>query len=108
MRRIYRLLVEAQLRCRQMTPRVNAAPTPSGRNQVWPPATGSALLPTRVYAGPARDHDRQLVVPSSRKTAAVHRHARKAGRRSRPKPDGVWSDAPAMSADAWCAKAQGQ
>jgi hypothetical protein len=107
-RRIYRLLVEEQLSCRQMTKRLNTShtPTPSGHNQVWPPATVRTLLANRVDAGQARDHDRQLVVPSYRKTAAVHLHSLKPGRRYRPETAWVWSDAPAMIADEWFAKAQ--
>jgi site-specific DNA recombinase len=72
-RRIYRLLVEEHQSCRQITKCLNAShtPTPSGRNEVWHPATVRALLTSRVYAGQARDNDRQLVVPSSRKTAEV-------------------------------------
>jgi Recombinase len=107
-RRIDRLLVEAQLRCRQMTTRLNAAhtPTPSGRNQGWHPATVRALLTNRVYAGQARGNDRQLVVPRYRKTADVHRHSLKTGRRYRPENESGWSDAPAMIADEWFAKAQ--
>jgi Recombinase len=55
-RRIYRLLVEEHLSCRQMTTRLNAShtPTPSGHNQVWPPATVRTLLTNRVDAGRAR------------------------------------------------------
>jgi site-specific DNA recombinase len=107
-RRIYRLLVEEPLSCRQMTKRLNAShtPTPSGRNQVWHPASVRTLLTNRVYAGQARYHDRQLVVPRYRKTAEVHRHSLKTGRRYRPENEWVWSDAPAIISDAWFAKAQ--
>jgi tetratricopeptide (TPR) repeat protein len=54
-RHIYRLLVEEHLSCRQITKRLNAShtPTPSGRNQVWHPATVRTLLTNRVYAGQA-------------------------------------------------------
>jgi site-specific DNA recombinase len=107
-RRIYCLLVEQHLSCRQMTKRLNAShtPTPSGRNQVWHPATVRTLLTNRVYAGQARDNDRQLVVPRYRKTAEGPLHSLKTGRRYRPETEWVWSDAPAMISDAWFAKAQ--
>jgi site-specific DNA recombinase len=107
-RRIYRLLVEAHLRCRQMTTRLNTShtPPPSGHNQVWQPATVRTLLTNRVYAGQARDNDRQLVVPRSRQTAEVHLHSLTTGRRYRPETAWVWSDAPAMISDALVAKAQ--
>jgi site-specific DNA recombinase len=107
-RRIPRLLVEEHLGCRQMTNRLNAShpPPPSGRNQVGHPATVRTLLTTRVYAGQARDKYRQLVVPRYRKTADVHRHSLKTGRRYRPETAWVWSNAPAMIADELFAKAQ--
>jgi site-specific DNA recombinase len=109
-RRIYRLLVEEHLSCRQITKRLNAShtPTPSGRNQVWHPATVRALLTNRVYAGQARYNYRQLVVPRYRKTAEVHLHSLKTGRRYRPETEWVWSDAPAIIADELFAKAQVQ
>jgi Recombinase len=109
-RRSYRLLVEEHLSCRQLTKRLNAShtPTPSGRNQVWHPGSVRALLTTRVSAGQARYHYRQLVVPSSRKTAEVHRHALKTGRRYRPETARVWSDAPAIISEELFAKAQVQ
>src|SRR5262244_2160108 len=90
-RRIYRLLVEEHLRCRQITKRLNAShtPTPSGRNQVWHPATVRTLLTNRVYAGQARYNYRQLVVPRYRKTAEVQLHSLKTGRRYRPETEWV-------------------
>jgi site-specific DNA recombinase len=59
--RIFRLLVEEQLSCRQITKRLNDAqiPTPSGKNTVWQPATVRNILTHRVYIGQARS-----VVPS--------------------------------------------
>jgi hypothetical protein len=109
-RRIDRLLVEEHLSCRQMTKRLNAShtPPPSGRNQVWQPASVSTLLTNRVYAGPARYHDRPLVGPRDRQTAAVHLPSLKTGRRYRPEHAWVWSDAPALISDALFAKAQVQ
>jgi site-specific DNA recombinase len=109
-RRIYRLLVEEHLSCRQITKRLNTShtPTPSGRNQVWHPATVRTLLTNRVYAGQARYNYRQLVVPRSRKTTEVHLHSFKTGRRYRPETEWVWSDAPAIISDELFAKAQVQ
>ena len=70
-RRIYRLVVEEQLSCRQMTKRLNEAqlPTPSGHNQVWQPATVRNILTNQVYAGQARYNYRQPGVPKYRKKA---------------------------------------
>ena len=107
-RRLYRLLVEEHLSCRQITKRLHASdtPTPSGRNQVWHPARVRTLLTNRVYAGQARYTYRQLVVPRSRKPAEVHLPSLKTGRRSRPENAWVWSDAPAIISDELCAKAR--
>jgi site-specific DNA recombinase len=51
-RRIYRLLVEEPLSCRQLTKRLNAshAPTPSGRNQVWHAGWGWSATDNRAPA----------------------------------------------------------
>jgi site-specific DNA recombinase len=48
-RALYRALVEAQLRCRQIPKRLNAAntPTPTGHNTVWPHATVRHILAHR-------------------------------------------------------------
>jgi site-specific DNA recombinase len=49
-RDIYRALVEEQLSCRQITKRLNASKTltPTGKNQVWQPATVRNILTNRV------------------------------------------------------------
>src|SRR5919106_2441084 len=67
---IYRAAVEEQLSCRQITKRLNESktPTPSGKNQVWQPATVRNILTNRVYAGQARYNYRQPVIPKYRKT----------------------------------------
>jgi hypothetical protein len=55
-REIYRVLVEEQLRCRQITKRLNASKTrtPTGQNTVWQSAPVRTMLTNRVYAGQAR------------------------------------------------------
>jgi site-specific DNA recombinase len=95
---MYRALVEDHLSCRQITKRLNAShtPTPSGKSQVWHPATVRSILTNRVYAGQARDNSRQPVLPRYRKLEPAPRHELKTGRSSRPETDWVWSDAPAM------------
>ena len=97
-RQLYRAVVEEQLSCRQLTKRLNAAkiPTPSGKNQVWQPATVRNILINRVYAGQARYNYRQPVLPRYRKTAATHLPYLKTGRSYRPPTDWVWSEAPAI------------
>ena len=107
---LYRALVEDHLSCRQITKRLNAShtPTPSGKNQVWHPATVRSVLTHRVYAGQARYHDRQPVVPRYRKLETAQRHELKTGRSYRPATDWVWSDAPAMISRALFEKAQVQ
>jgi site-specific DNA recombinase len=107
-RRIYRLLVEEPLSGRQITKRLNEShtPTPSGRHQVWHPATVRALLTNRIYAGQARSNDRQPVVPSYRKTDAAPFPSLKTGRRYRPHTEWVWSDAPAIISREVVEKAQ--
>lgn len=69
-RSIYRAAVEEQLSCRQITKRLNQSktPTPSGKNQVWQPATVRNILTNRTYAGTARYNHRQGVIPKYRKT----------------------------------------
>jgi hypothetical protein len=105
---MYRALVEAHLSCRQITKRLHAShtPTPSGKSQVWHPATVRSILTNRVYAGRARYHDRQPVLPRYRKREPAPRHELKTGRRYRPETDWVWSDAPAMISAAWFDNAQ--
>jgi site-specific DNA recombinase len=95
---IYRALVEEQLSCRQITKRLNASKTrtPTGKNTVWQPATVSAILTNRVYAGQARYNYRQHVIPRYRKTEAHHLQDLKTGRRYRAESAWVWSDAPAI------------
>jgi site-specific DNA recombinase len=107
-RSIYRARGEAPLSCRQLTKRLQAShtPTPAGQHQVWHPATVSSMLPQCVYAGQARYHDRQPVGPGSRKTPEAPLRALNTGRRYRPAPEGVWSDAPAMIAPERCESTQ--
>src|SRR5215831_3929602 len=93
---IYRALVEEQLSCRQITKRLNASKTrtPTGKNTVWQPATVQAILTNRVYAGQARYHYRQPVIPRYRKTEEHHLQDLKTGRHYRAESEWVWSDAP--------------
>jgi site-specific DNA recombinase len=109
-RRIYRMLVEEHLSCRQITKRLNEShtPTPSGLTPVWHPATVRRLLTNRAYAGRARYNYRQPVVPRSRKLDEAQLHALKTGRRYRPETEWVWSDAPAVIAPELFEKAQVQ
>jgi hypothetical protein len=57
--------VEEQLSCRHITKQLNATNTrtPTGKNHLWQTATVRNRLTNRVYAGQARDHYRQLVIP---------------------------------------------
>jgi site-specific DNA recombinase len=107
---MYRALVEDHLSCRQIAKRLNAShtPTPSGKNQVWHPATVSSILTNRVYAGQARYNYRQPVVPRYRKLETAQRHELKTGRSYRPERDWVWSAAPAMISRELFEKAQVQ
>src|SRR5262249_43258739 len=97
-RSIYRAAVEEQLSCRQITKRLNESktPTPSGKNQVWQPATVRNLLTNRVYAGVARYTHRQPVIPKYRKTDEQQLRSLKTGRRYRPETEWVLSEAPAL------------
>jgi site-specific DNA recombinase len=81
-RDIYRALVEAQLSCRQITKRLNAAQTrtPTCKNHVWHPAKVRNILTNRVYAGQARDHYRQPVIPPYPKQEEHQRRYLKTGR----------------------------
>ena len=97
-RQLYQALVEEQLSCRQLTKRLNEAKvaTPSGKNQVWQPATVRNILVNRIYAGQARYNYRQPVLPKYRKADAAHGHSLKTGRSYRPQTEWVWSEAPAI------------
>jgi site-specific DNA recombinase len=107
---MYRALVEDHLSCRQITKRLNAShtPTPSGKSQVWHPATVRSILTNRVYAGQARYNYRQPVLPRYRTLATAQRHELKTGRSYRPETDWVWSDAPALISSELFEKAQVQ
>ena len=109
-RDISRALVEEQLSCRQITTRLNAAQTrtPTGKNHVWHPATVRNILTNRVYAGQARDHYRQPVIPPYRKREEHQRRDLKTGRSSRAESEWVWSDAPALITVELFEKAQRQ
>ena len=97
-RAIYRALVEEQWSGRQITKWLNAShtATPTGKHSVWQVATVRNLLTHRVYAGHARYHYRQAVIPQSRKTAKQQLRSLKTGRRYRPESAWMWSDAPAI------------
>ena len=97
-RDIYRTLVEEQLSCRQITKRLNASKTrtPTGKHQVWQPATVRTLLTNRVYAGQARYNYRQPVLPQYRKTAEHQLRSLKTGRSYRAESEWIWSEAPAL------------
>lgn len=107
-RRIYRLLVEDQLSCRQITKRLNEAQlrTPSGHNQVWQPATVRNILTNQVYAGQARYNYRQPGVPKYHKKAEAQVRSLTTGRHYRPETEWVWSEAPAIITPEVFAKAQ--
>jgi hypothetical protein len=64
-RQLYRAVVEEQLRCRQLTKRLNISrtPTPSRKNQVGQAGTVRNMLTTRVYTGQARYHYRHPGLP---------------------------------------------
>src|SRR3954454_5609279 len=97
-RQLYRALVEEQASCRQLTKRLNEArtPTPSGKNQVWQPATVRTILTNLVYTGRARYNYRQPVLPKSRKADETQIRYLKTGRSYRSPQDWVWSEAPAL------------
>jgi site-specific DNA recombinase len=109
-RDISRALVEEQLRCRQITKRLNAAktPTPTGKNSVWQPATVRNILTNRAYAGQARYNYRQPVIPQYRKTEEHHLQYLKTGRSYRSESALVWSEAPALISVELFDKAQRQ
>jgi site-specific DNA recombinase len=81
-RDIFRALVEEQLSCRQITKRLNAVQTrtPTGKSQVWHPATVRNILTNRVYVGQARYNYRQPVIPRYRKREAHQLRYLKTGR----------------------------
>jgi site-specific DNA recombinase len=107
---VYRVLVEEQLSCRQITKRLNAANTrtPTGKNHVWQTATVRNMLTNRVYAGQARYNYRQLVIPPYRKTAAHRLRSLKTGRSYRSENEWIWSQAPALITAELFDKAQRQ
>jgi site-specific DNA recombinase len=109
-RDISRALVEEQLRCRQITKRLNAAqtPTPTGKNAVWQHATVRNILANRTYTGQARYNYRQPVLPQSRKKEEPQLRSLKTGRSYRAESAWVWSDAPAIISVELFDKAQRQ
>src|SRR5262249_7420347 len=109
-RDIYRVLVEEQLSCRQITKRLNVAntPTPTGKNAVWQHATVRNMLANRTYTGQARYNYRQPVLPQSRKKAEHRLQSLKTGRSYRAESEWVWSDAPAIISVELFDKAQRQ
>lgn len=108
--RIFRLLVEEQLSCRQITKRLNEAqiPTPTGQNIVWQPATVRNILTHRVYIGQARYNYRRPAVPAYRKTDEAALRSLQTGRNYRPENEWVWSEAPAIITPEVFEKAQQQ
>jgi site-specific DNA recombinase len=108
-RRIDRLWVEEHRSGRHMTKHLHESytPTPAGLNHVWHPATVRTLLTNRVYAGQARDNDRQPAPPRDRQRDVAPRHSLATGRRDRPPTAWVWSDAPALISAEWFDKAPG-
>ena len=107
-RAISRAVGEEPCSCRQLTTRLNAAPTatPTGKHHVWHVAPGSNLLTNRVYAGQVRYNDRQSVVPQYRKTADHQRRSLKTGRSSRPERAWIGREAPALRTAELLDKAQ--
>ena len=109
-RRIFRMLLEEQLSCRQITKRLNEShtPPPSGTHPVWHPASVRNILTNRAYAGQARYNHRAPVLPRFRKTDSARLHQLKTGRSYRPENEWVWSTAPAIITEEVFAKAQEQ
>lgn len=107
-RHLYQAVGAEQLRCRQLTTRLNAAPmpTPSRTSQVWHPATVRTILTHRVYTGTARYNYRHPALPTYRKEATAPGHAPKTGRSYRPASEWVESEAPAIIPGELCEKAQ--
>jgi site-specific DNA recombinase len=109
-RRIFRLLLEEQLSCRQITKRLNEShtPPPSGRHPVWHPGSVRNILTNRTYAGQARYNYRVPAQPQYRRTGAAKLHQLKTGRNYRAPTEWVWSPAPALITEEMFAKAQEQ
>lgn len=109
-RRIFRLLIEEQLSCRQITKRLNEShtPPPSGTHPVWHPASVRNILTNRTYAGQARYNHRAPVLPRYRKTDSAQLRQLKTGRSYRPESEWVWSAAPAIITEEVFTKAQEQ
>jgi site-specific DNA recombinase len=107
-RRMFQLLVEEQLSCRQITKRLIASqtPTPRGNNQLWNANTVRNILTNRAYMGQARYNYRQCVEPRYRKKDESKLHHLKTGRSYRPETDWVWSEAPAIVSSETFEKAQ--
>jgi len=97
-RRIFQLLIEEQRSCRQITKWLNQSkiPTPSGKNQVWQPATVRSILVNRTYAGTARYNYRQSVIPKYRRADESKLRNLKTGRSYRPESECVLNEAPAI------------
>jgi site-specific DNA recombinase len=95
---MYRLLVDEQLRCRQIAKHLNAThpPPPSGRHVVWLPGVGRNRLSNRISIGEARYHCRQSVAPRYRKSPRAPALGDKTGRRYRAESEWVWSEALAI------------
>ncbi len=109
-RGIFRLLVEEQLSCRQITKRLNQShtPPPSGTHPVWHVASVRNILTNRTYTGQARYNHRAPVLPRYRKTESAQLRQLKTGRSYRPESEWVWSSAPAIITEELFAKAQEQ
>jgi site-specific DNA recombinase len=106
--RMFQLLVEEQLSCRQITKRLIASntPTPRGGHQFWNASTVRNILTNPAYMGRARYNYRQGVEPKYRKTDQAKLRHLKTGRSYRPETDWVWSEAPAIISGELFAKAQ--
>jgi site-specific DNA recombinase len=107
-RRIFQLLVDEQLSCRQITKQLNESKTatPSGKNQLWQQSTVRNILTNRVYAGTARYNHRQPVIPKYRKTDESKLRYLKTGRSYRAESEWILSEAPAIIAPEMFDKAQ--
>ena len=107
-RRMFRLLVEDQLSCRQITKRLIEAniPPPRDCHQLWNASTVRNILTNRVYMGQARYNYRQPVEPKYRKTAEAKLRYLKTGRSYRPDTEWVWTEAPVIIPSELFEKAQ--
>lgn len=81
-------------------------PTPSGKNQVWQPATVHNILTNRSYTGHARYNYRQPTLPQYRKKDETQLHSLKTGRSFRLPEEWVWSEAAAIISAELFEKAQ--